>query len=229
MTSVIRTWIGQGTLVHTVPVASGQLFLVGHMSLSLFYASRGRKPRHQTASEIIYESAAPAHKCKESLQSIFTSPPALENKIAEWTVHNHTAQSYRKHTCMCSPSTPTHNEPLCHLGFTPPLPLSPIPFLPSRPHAYWAHPRCLLCPFSHSAHPRPHTLSPSERRQAFSRFLLLLSTPTHSKRLWITGWHADAPARLLCFRWSGTNISFFFFFLPWLVKHSPLWWGLTCT
>lgn len=86
--------------MHIVPEGSGQPFLVGHMSLNLCYAVRERQPRHQTASAIIYESAAPAHKCKESLQPIFTSPPAfqsgLQSETSIITLHNHTGYTHTR-------------------------------------------------------------------------------------------------------------------------------------
>lgn len=91
-------------------MGSGQLFLVGHMSLNLFYAVREREPRNNTASVIIFERTTPARKRRES---VFTSPAALhtglQGEISIITLHNH-----RKyvHACTCSPSTPTptHNE-----------------------------------------------------------------------------------------------------------------------
>lgn len=71
MTTVIRTRIGQGTLVHIVPMGSGQLFLVGHMSLNFSYTVRDRKPCYQTAYVIIYQCTALAHKTREKTQSPF--------------------------------------------------------------------------------------------------------------------------------------------------------------
>lgn len=160
--------------MHIVPVGSGQLFLVGHMSLNLLYAIRERKPRHQTASEIIYESTAPAHNCRESPLSICTSPAfktGLQSEMSIIALHHHTGYAHT-HTCMCSPATPTRNEPLCHLGFTPPVPpiLTPTELIPG------------VC-FARSATLPTHALTLSVQRRTFSRFLLLLSTPTHSKRL----------------------------------------------
>lgn len=46
---------GQGALVNTVPVGLGQLYLVGHMPLNLFYTGRQKKPHHLITSVDMYE------------------------------------------------------------------------------------------------------------------------------------------------------------------------------
>lgn len=158
----------------------------------------------------------------------------IQNEISIITLHNHII--WYMHTCKCSPSSPTHNEPLYHLGLNPPLrrpPLliPPLPLLPSHPHAYWAHPRCLLCLFSHSTHPRPHTLGPSEQRWTF--FLLssfssrLPPTPKCCESLADTLKHQHSSCVCVFFKMEKRLTSLFSSL--WFVKHSLLLWGLSCT
>lgn len=129
--------------------------------------------------------------------------------ISVIALHNRTCV----HVCMCSLRVP---RAMNHSGITPLSFPTPIP-TPTK-----------LIPgacFARSATLPTHALTllvPASCGEHFSCFLL--STPTHSKRLWITGWHTEAPAGLLCFRWRGTSLSFL-----WFVKHSPKLWGLTCT
>lgn len=190
-------------------MGSGQQFLLGQNFLNRFYARRKRKQHHQTPYVIIYDSTAPAHECRESLQSIFPG-------FTERDVDNHTALSYwictRVYDLCQLPRAINHFS----IGFKPALAiLTPTELIPGACSA-----RLATLP--------THTITlsvPASSGKRFPRFLFLLSTPTHSKRLWITGWHAEALAWLLCF-YMERDLHLLF---PWIVKHSPLSWGLTCT
>lgn len=103
MTTVIRTWIGQGTLVHIVPVGSGQLFLVGHMSLNLFFAARERKPccchhyHHNACYHVQHDSINGGRAKCSSFFFFFTSASACLTGLQRDS-HNHIAQSHRMYS-----------------------------------------------------------------------------------------------------------------------------------
>lgn len=189
MTTVIRTRIGQGTLVHIVPMGSGQPFLVGHTPLNLCCGAKDRTPHHQAASLIMT-----AHKC----ESILASPPALRNRTAHRDTHNCTAQLQSIHTHKRKriglAPTPTRSEPLCHLGF---IPRPPIHTLPSPPILTPTERIPGAC-FARSATLPTHALTLSVPENSgkcfFSFFCLLSSSPLYSHLLqkavnhWLTHW-----------------------------------------
>lgn len=158
MSSVIRAQIGQGPLMHIVPEGSGQLFLVGHLSLTAFCCKN--KETH-TASGILKQSVNLA-------MQYFLHPLLCFLMIINdtWT---------------CSPSSPTHKRIFSHLGPTPPTLSSPLSIF-SSPTPTELIPGAR---FSRSASLPTHALTLSQSQRAalnvFSRFPLLDSHPPTPK------------------------------------------------
>lgn len=138
-------------------MCSGQLFLVGHMSLNLSYAIRGSS--HATT---LYPWSF-----TRALRQLFASAHALltgaQDDISIITLHSSAFG--------VNPSLSWYLLLLINPSHCLPSILTPTELVPGA---------CFACSATQPTHAL--TLCPSEQQQTFSCTLLLLSAATHSKR-----------------------------------------------
>lgn len=175
------------------PMCSGQLFLVGHMSLNLSYPIRGSS--HATT---LYPWSF-----ARALRQLFASAHALltgaQDDISIITLHSSAfgVNPSLSWYLLLLLTNPSHCLPSI---------LTPTELVPGA---------CFACSATQPTHALTLSVPPSSSK----RFPALSPSPLccHplQKGLWITGWHTEAPAGLSCFiiifflRWYSNQHLFF--------------------